>query len=94
VAAFDNILSALREWRTWKRIEEAPDRIDSLERRIGELEGRLARAPGEACPKCGALEFRVERTERHPELGEVGCRIHHMKCGECGFADEKLVVPR
>jgi hypothetical protein len=78
-------------WYRWphlRRINEAPDRIDALEKRVAELENKLQRAPGEACPHCGALEYRVDRTERDPgPLGALGARKRHMKCGACGFAE-------
>lgn len=57
-----DILDVLKRWDRWRRIDETPERIDALEKRIAELEVKLQRAPGEACPKCGALEFRTEST--------------------------------
>ena len=88
-----DIVELLKRWDRWKRIDETPERIDALEKRIAELEARLKRAPGEACPKCGALEYRVEKSTPHPQFGEMGTRVHHMKCGACGFADEKMILP-
>lgn len=38
------ITELLRRWDVWKRVEEAPARIDALEKRIAELESRLQRA--------------------------------------------------
>ncbi len=48
-------------------------------------------APGTACPKCGAPAYRVDRSEEHRTFGDLGARVHYMKCHECGFTDEKLV---
>ncbi len=85
-----DIIELLKGWPRFKRIEEAPERIDALERRVAELESQLQRAPGEACPKCGALEFRIDRTERDPgPLGQLGTRIQYLKCNSCGFTDQR-----
>jgi hypothetical protein len=93
MAVLSEITELLKRWDVWKRVEEAPGRIDALEKRIAELEAKLQRAPGEACPRCGALEYRAEKSVPHPQFGEMGTRVHHMKCGECDFADEKMIIP-
>ncbi|MDA2933442.1 hypothetical protein MYX82_03770 [Acidobacteria bacterium AH-259-D05] len=89
MSILDNILSLLKTWGPWKRIQEAPGRIDDLEKRITELEKRLERVPGEACPRCGKLAFRVVESKPAPGFGEFGVRIHTMKCEECDFTDKK-----
>ena len=58
MTVLSEVTELLRRWDVWKRVEAAPERIDELERRLVNLESKLKRAPGEACPKCGALEFR------------------------------------
>lgn len=95
MAVLAEITELLRRWDVWKRVEAAPDRVDALEKRIGNLEARLARAPGEACPSCGALDFRVKNSKVHPHpmIGKVGGRLHEMECGSCGFKDEKTITP-
>ena len=85
-------LELLKRRDVWKRVEAAPDRIDALEKRVAELEVKLQRAPGEACPKCGALAYRVDYSEQHRTF--VGTRVHHMKCQDWGFTDEKLILPK
>ena len=97
MAVLSEVVEILKRWDVWKRVEEGPARIDELERRVAELELRLQRAPGEACPKCGALTYRVDSSEPHyTSLGHIntGGRIHHMKCQDCGFTDEKLILPK
>jgi hypothetical protein len=94
MAVLSEITELLKRWDVWRRVEEAPARIDALEKRVAELEARLQRAPGEACPKCGALDYRVDKAAPHQRFGGMGARVHHMKCGACGFTDEKLVVPK
>jgi transposase-like protein len=88
-----DITDLLRSWNVWRRVEEAPARIDALEKRVAELEARLQRAPGEACPRCGALEYRVMTSEptRHGGFAHLGARDHHYKCQACGFQDTIMV---
>lgn len=45
--------------------------------------------PGEACPKCGALEFRIESSTPDPTFGVHGVSLRLMKCGACGFAEKR-----
>jgi hypothetical protein len=92
MAVLGEIVELLKRWDIWKRVEAAPDRIDALEKRVSELESQRQRAPGEECPCCGALGFRVERSGPHPILTDVGGRIHHMKCGSCGFTDQRTIT--
>jgi predicted nucleic-acid-binding Zn-ribbon protein len=82
------VTELLRRWDVWKRVEEAPARIDALEKRIAELESRLQRAPGAACPKCGALEFRTDKVvPRSDHFGALGAVNRHQKCGACGHTE-------
>jgi len=96
MAVLAEITELLRRWDVWKRVEAAPGRIDELEKKVAELEARLSRAPGEACPKCGALDYRVQESKPHPHhmIAKVGGKIHLMQCGSCGFKDEKTVAPQ
>ncbi|MGO8865348.1 MAG: hypothetical protein ACLQME_02495 [Alphaproteobacteria bacterium] len=94
MAVLHEIVELLKRWDVWKRVEAAPERIDVLEKRVAELETKLQRAPGEACPHCGALAYRVESAKRHPQFGSMGARVHHMKCDDCGFTDEKTILPK
>jgi hypothetical protein len=87
-----DIVELLKRWDRFKRIDETPERVDALEARVAELERRLQRAPGEACPHCGAFEYRVERTEpAQGPFATLGVRIRHTKCGACGFSDQITV---
>jgi hypothetical protein len=91
MATLTNIVELLQRWDFWRRLEATPDRVDALERRIAELELKLKRAPGEACPKCGALEFRVTNSKpAEPPLDMLGARVHILRCGDCGFKDQRM----
>ncbi len=89
MAMLDNVLAALRQWSLWKRIEAAPDEIDALKERIAELEQRLQRAPGEACPHCGALAMRL-RVKGRMMGGAKAYRTDRWQCQECHFEDERV----
>ncbi len=89
MAVLSELTELLRRWDVWKRVEEAPQRIEALEKRVAALELLLQRAPGEACPSCGALENRV--IESRPAVSHGG-RDHVYRCGDCGFEDVKMVT--
>ncbi len=92
MAVLGEVVELLKRWDVWKRVEECPDRVDHLEARLAALEKKLARAPGEACPKCGQLDFRTEKTTPDDTFGDLGNR--HLKCGECGYSETRLETPR
>jgi predicted S18 family serine protease len=58
---------------------------------VGVERARPQTVPGETCPKCGELGFRIERSVKHHQLGVLGGRIHFMKCTACEFAEERVV---
>ena len=88
-----DILKLLDKWPTWKKMKEAPERIEALETRLANLEERLKRAPGEACPRCGVLAYRVASSKKDPIMGEAGALVRTMECEECGFTEDHTVVP-
>jgi hypothetical protein len=71
-----------------EQLAEAQRRIADLQKRVGELEGRLNRCPGEGCPHCGALAFRVV-SSGFPGAS-AGSIMRNMKCEECGFEEQRL----
>lgn len=91
MAVFDNVLGILRQWDLWKRIEAAPDEIDALEERVAELEKRLQRMPGEACPSCGALAMRLHTKGRMMGGSINPHRTDRWKCQECEFEDQRFL---
>jgi len=91
-----DIVELLKRWDRWRRIDETPERVDALEKRIAELEAKLQRAPGTACPKCGQLEFRTESTT--PGGGPLrglgmGIVDRNLKCGNCGYTETRHETP-
>jgi hypothetical protein len=92
-----DIVELLKRWDRWRRIDETPERVDALERRIADLEAKLQHAPGDACPKCGALDFRTESTSPGGGImGGMGLRIidRKMKCGACGYEETRRETPK
>ena len=91
-----DIVELLKRWDRWRRIDETPERIDALEKHIAELETKLQRAPGLACPSCGAWEFRTESTSAGGGiLGGRGLGIvdRKLKCKECGYIETRRETP-
>jgi ribosomal protein S27AE len=90
-----DILDLLDHWPKWKRIQEMPEQFDGLQKRIADLEGRLARCPGEGCPRCGELAFRVVSSNPHPsDLGDLGLMERHLKCDKCGYTEKRTLGPK
>lgn len=55
-----DILAALEKWPLWKRVSETPERVESLEKRVAELELKLGgKWPADVCPFCGERAMRM-----------------------------------
>ena len=91
MSRLEHILQVLEKWPTWERMREAPDRVDALEKRLAELEGRLA--PGEACPTCGAPELRVVGSRSALGVAGTVVGVNRLQCAACGFEEERTVKP-
>jgi hypothetical protein len=83
-------------WNVWKEVRANAMSVPALEQRIAALEEGLKRAPGEACPRCGAYEFRVAGSG--PPAGNrparvSGAREYRMECQVCGFKDRRMIYP-
>lgn len=89
-----DIKGILDHWAVWREMRENAAKVPDLEARIAALEERLNKAPGQACPSCGALEFRTEKTEPHATLGDLGAKNRHLKCAACGYSEVKLETPK
>jgi DNA-directed RNA polymerase subunit RPC12/RpoP len=89
----NGIKIGLKVRKYFARIREvySEKRIADLESRVAALERRLERAPGEACPHCGALSFRVQNSE--PDAHSRNSLIREMRCEECGFKERWTVRP-
>jgi ribosomal protein S27AE len=89
-----DLIALMDRWGIWKEVRSNAEKVPSLERRITALEQRLQRAPGEACPKCGALEFRTERTvQSNTHFAALGALDRHLKCGACAYTEVRTEDP-
>jgi hypothetical protein len=62
----DDVLKVLDRIPIWKRLQEVPSEVDELKKRIAALEELVSgKAPGDACPFCGARAFRLDRVDMH-----------------------------
>jgi ribosomal protein L37E len=90
--SLNDILSALKLWPKWKRIEATVEQVDALEKRVAQLEKLLARCPGEGCPRCGELTFRATASYPHPSFANMGVNVRKMKCEKCGFEEDHMIT--
>src|SRR5947209_3264006 len=89
-----DLVALMDRWNIWKEVRANADKVPALEKRIAALEDRLKRAPGDACPRCGALEFRTEKAVPHKgHFGRLGVVDRHLKCGACGHTEVRMETP-
>jgi ribosomal protein S27AE len=73
----EDMLKALDRVEIWKELQATPKRIESLEKRVADLEEKLGgKWPGDVCPYCGAQAFRLKVQGMHGQL-------ERWECGEC-----------
>ena len=86
-------LRELLERFPWKRVRTLPDRYAHLEKRVAELEARLAPATGDVCPKCRRPSFELMDTKPNLFFGDPGLADRVYRCRGCGFQEMRTVDP-
>jgi hypothetical protein len=66
-------------------------RMATLERRVTELEAKMAKHPAGACSKCGELAMRVEKSWPLTGTPPNEVRYEEWKCKECGHKEQRAV---
>lgn len=89
----NEVLAVLKEWSAWRRITEAPDKIEGLEKRVAALEAALSAGaavkPGEVCPFCGTAAMRLTASVPDRIMGDVGVYQETWTCTACGNSRER-----
>ena len=89
MSTLDNVLGLLDKWPLWRRMMECPDKVDSLEKRVAELEQKIGPDwPPDVCKFCGKRSLRLTST-----LGPIdkGKMKQHWSCGECHNLEVRIV---
>jgi hypothetical protein len=84
-----DIVALLELWPGWKRVRDAPARVDALEERLAAVEW-LASVPADArCQRCWKGIMCVTHDTPDALLGAAGAVRRHRKCDApgCGFED-------
>ena len=87
MAALDSVLSILDKFPLWRRIKEAPDKLDALDERVTGLEEKLGDTwPADVCRYCGK---RAARLHLPGQANGRGVVREMWRCQKCGKLDER-----
>lgn len=89
MAILSEILALLDKWPEWKRVRQAPDRIDALEKRLAALEATTPEQAGEPCPACGKPAMRRTSQEERKLAGHLVGVTDVWTCSACGAVDRR-----
>ncbi|MBS9422260.1 hypothetical protein EAE90_00475 [Photorhabdus caribbeanensis] len=59
--------------------------MEQLKQRVAELEAYVKANPGDKCPKCGELNYRLDRTEPDHMFADLGVQRDVYQCAKCGY---------
>jgi predicted RNA-binding Zn-ribbon protein involved in translation (DUF1610 family) len=84
----EDVMKTLDRIPAWKRLQAMPEKVTALEARIAALEQQIKPASGEKCPSCGAMAFKLLKTEPAPQpWARIGQRSYHYRCSNCQYQD-------
>lgn len=89
--SLSDMVALLEKIPGWKRMVDAPARIDALEKRLAELEiksRQVARPGGKPCPACGQPAFSQISVRDDPIMGVVGLKRRTYRCDSCQHEEE------
>ena len=92
MGVIEDILNVLDRIPKWKRVQELPDQVNALQRRLSDLEQKFAgKWPPDVCRYCGERAVRL-----HFVFGGVDDKgnVHESwKCEACKHVDERVYKP-
>lgn len=90
-----DILKLLDKAPEWLGLKRLAPRLDALEKRVAELEAKLAgRVTASAlCPMCRAAMDTVAVVP-DPTFGMFGMQRHTLRCTACGHEESRQVDPK
>lgn len=90
MGVLEDVIKALERIPLWKRLSQLPHEMEAIERRVAELEARLAPAKGDQCPKCRQMTFTLTSSEPiKGALGRLGAMYDSYQCSACGYTDRR-----
>lgn len=80
-----DVLKLLDGIPIWKSLKALPEKIAALEKRVSELETKLAAPLADNCPKCGSDQFKVAWSRNENQRTYI--------CGSCKYKETRSIKP-
>lgn len=91
MGVLDDVWNALDRIPIWKRLQEVPDEVDDLKKRVADLEEKLnGKWPAEVCRYCGERATRLSMSVGPTDKGAMR---EEWLCASCGQTDVRLTKP-
>jgi hypothetical protein len=84
----EDIMKVLDRWEVWREVQKLPEKLEALERRIGELEQKIGgKWPPDVCKFCGERSLRLHQTYPADAKGKIE---QIWECGSCGKFENRV----